>query len=152
MRTRGNEAPPVTLFSFQDIITSVMGIMILVMLVIALELAARQLQSPAIQQAIVRQDVREALKLAQQKLEQIKYALAAGAWDNLAALNRGDVQRQTSELERLLPILEQNAQQALQRANRAYVLETGHIVRSDDAKVLLGDESVRAAYLGKAVT
>ena len=45
-------------------------------------------------------------------------------------------------------LVEQNAQQALQRANRAYVLETGHIVRSDAAKVLLGDESVRAAYLG----
>ena len=45
-------------------------------------------------------------------------------------------------------LVEQNAQQALQRANRAYVLETGHIVRSDEAKVLLGDESVRAAYLG----
>jgi branched-chain amino acid transport system ATP-binding protein len=45
-------------------------------------------------------------------------------------------------------LVEQNAQQALQRAHRAYVLETGHIVRSDAAKVLLGDESVRAAYLG----
>ena len=45
-------------------------------------------------------------------------------------------------------LVEQNAQQALQRAHRAYVLETGHIVRTDDAKVLLGDESVRAAYLG----
>jgi len=49
-------------------------------------------------------------------------------------------------------LVEQNAQQALQRAHRAYVLETGHIVRSDDAKVLLGDESVRAAYLGAAIT
>jgi hypothetical protein len=92
-----------------------MGIMILVMLVIALELAARQLESPVIQQAIVRQDVREALTLATEKLEQVKRALAAGAWDNLAALNRDDVQRQTSELERLLPILEQNAQHAEQR-------------------------------------
>jgi branched-chain amino acid transport system ATP-binding protein len=45
-------------------------------------------------------------------------------------------------------LVEQNAQQALQRAHRAYVLATGHIVRTDDAKVLLGDESVRAAYLG----
>jgi branched-chain amino acid transport system ATP-binding protein len=49
-------------------------------------------------------------------------------------------------------LVEQNAQQALQRAHRAYVLETGHIVRSDDAKVLLGDESVRAAYLGADVS
>ncbi len=45
-------------------------------------------------------------------------------------------------------LVEQNAAQALQRAHRAYVLETGHIVRSDNAKTLLGDDSVRAAYLG----
>jgi branched-chain amino acid transport system ATP-binding protein len=45
-------------------------------------------------------------------------------------------------------LVEQNAAQALQRANRAYVLETGHIVKSADARVLLEDDSVRAAYLG----
>ena len=45
-------------------------------------------------------------------------------------------------------LVEQNAAQALQRAHRAYVLETGRIVRSADAKTLLGDDSVRAAYLG----
>ncbi|MBV8984243.1 MAG: ABC transporter ATP-binding protein [Acidimicrobiia bacterium] len=45
-------------------------------------------------------------------------------------------------------LVEQNAAQALQRAHRAYVLETGHIVKSADASVLLEDDSVRAAYLG----
>ena len=45
-------------------------------------------------------------------------------------------------------LVEQNAQQALQRAHRAYVLETGLVVRADDAKVLLDDPAVRAAYLG----
>ena len=45
-------------------------------------------------------------------------------------------------------LVEQNAAQALQRAHRAYVLETGRIVRTDDAKALLDDDSVRAAYLG----
>jgi branched-chain amino acid transport system ATP-binding protein len=45
-------------------------------------------------------------------------------------------------------LVEQNAAQALQRADRAYVLETGNIVKSADAKALLDDESVRAAYLG----
>ena len=49
-------------------------------------------------------------------------------------------------------LVEQNAQQALQRANRAYVLETGRIVRADAANVLLGDESVRAAYLGAEIS
>ncbi|MGH9152907.1 MAG: ABC transporter ATP-binding protein [Acidimicrobiales bacterium] len=45
-------------------------------------------------------------------------------------------------------LVEQNAAQALRRAHRAYVLETGRIVRSDTASALLDDESVKAAYLG----
>ena len=45
-------------------------------------------------------------------------------------------------------LVEQNATQALQRANRAYVLEVGRVVKTDDARALLGDDSVRAAYLG----
>ena len=45
-------------------------------------------------------------------------------------------------------LVEQNAAQALQRAHRAYVIETGHIVKSADAATLLNDPSVRAAYLG----
>jgi len=45
-------------------------------------------------------------------------------------------------------VVEQNAVQALSLADRAYVLETGRVVRSADAKTLLHDESVRAAYLG----
>jgi branched-chain amino acid transport system ATP-binding protein len=49
-------------------------------------------------------------------------------------------------------LVEQNAVQALQRADRAYVLETGRVVRSDDASALLHDESVRAAYLGGDVS
>jgi branched-chain amino acid transport system ATP-binding protein len=49
-------------------------------------------------------------------------------------------------------LVEQNAAMALQRADRAYVLETGRIVRSDEAVRLLDDESVRAAYLGGAVS
>jgi hypothetical protein len=92
-----------------------MGIVILVMLVMALELVARQLRSPMLQQAIVKQDVREALRIAREKLSQVKRALAAGAWDDLAALSRADIQRQTSQLERLLPITEENAKQAQQR-------------------------------------
>jgi branched-chain amino acid transport system ATP-binding protein len=49
-------------------------------------------------------------------------------------------------------LVEQNAQQALQRAHRAYVLETGNIVRTDNASALLGDDSVRAAYLGTDIS
>ena len=46
-------------------------------------------------------------------------------------------------------LVEQNAKKALSIANRAYVLETGYIVKSGDAKVLLDDEDIRKAYLGE---
>lgn len=45
-------------------------------------------------------------------------------------------------------LVEQNAQMALSIANRGYVLETGKVVLSADAKDLLNDDSVRKAYLG----
>jgi branched-chain amino acid transport system ATP-binding protein len=48
-------------------------------------------------------------------------------------------------------LVEQNAAQALKRAHRAYVLETGTIVKSAPAADLLEDESVKAAYLGGSV-
>ncbi len=45
-------------------------------------------------------------------------------------------------------LVEQNASMALSIANRAYVLETGRIVLSGDAKKLAASEEVRKAYLG----
>jgi branched-chain amino acid transport system ATP-binding protein len=45
-------------------------------------------------------------------------------------------------------LVEQNAAQALARAHRAYVLETGQVVKSASASELLGDPEVKAAYLG----
>ncbi|AET70987.1 ABC-type branched-chain amino acid transport systems, ATPase component [Desulfosporosinus orientis DSM 765] len=45
-------------------------------------------------------------------------------------------------------LVEQNAHMALSIANRAYVLETGKIVLSGDAKELAASEEVRKAYLG----
>ncbi|MBU8856085.1 ABC transporter ATP-binding protein [Micromonospora marina] len=47
-------------------------------------------------------------------------------------------------------LVEQNAQQALARAHRAYVLETGRIVKSGTGTDLLHDPSVKEAYLGVA--
>jgi branched-chain amino acid transport system ATP-binding protein len=46
-------------------------------------------------------------------------------------------------------LVEQNAQMALQAANRGYVIETGEIVLDDDADRLLGNDQVRKAYLGE---
>ncbi len=45
-------------------------------------------------------------------------------------------------------LVEQNASMALQLADRAYVLETGHIRMTGPAIALLHDERIQAAYLG----
>ncbi|WP_030439399.1 ABC transporter ATP-binding protein [Actinoplanes subtropicus] len=47
-------------------------------------------------------------------------------------------------------LVEQNAQQALSRAHRAYVLETGRIVKAGTGAELLHDPAVKDAYLGVA--
>jgi branched-chain amino acid transport system ATP-binding protein len=46
-------------------------------------------------------------------------------------------------------LVEQNAKKALAIADRAYVLETGNVVLSGDAKDLLNDDSIKKAYLGE---
>ena len=47
-------------------------------------------------------------------------------------------------------LIEQNANAALKAANYGYVLETGRITMEGTGEELLGNEAVRAAYLGKA--
>ncbi len=46
-------------------------------------------------------------------------------------------------------LVEQNASRALQIADRAYVMESGGITMSGDARQMLSDPKVRAAYLGE---
>jgi branched-chain amino acid transport system ATP-binding protein len=46
-------------------------------------------------------------------------------------------------------LVEQNASRALALADRGYVMESGEITMSGDAKTLLNDPKVRAAYLGE---
>ncbi len=45
-------------------------------------------------------------------------------------------------------LVEQNANQALQIADRAYILETGRVIQSGNAEVLMNDDTIKKAYLG----
>jgi branched-chain amino acid transport system ATP-binding protein len=65
--------------------------------------------------------------------------LVAQIFDIIKEINR----RGTTVL-----LVEQNARQALQLADRAYVLENGRVVKSAPASDLLDDPQVQAAYLG----
>jgi branched-chain amino acid transport system ATP-binding protein len=63
-----------------------------------------------------------------------------------------DIIREIREQGTTVLLVEQNAAQALLLADRGYVLETGAIVMADEAKKLLTDDRVRAAYLGEDLT
>lgn len=56
--------------------------------------------------------------------------------------------RDVNEEGTTILLVEQNAQLALSVADRGYVLETGRITMSGEAKQLLVDERIQAAYLG----
>jgi len=58
------------------------------------------------------------------------------------------VVRQLREEGATILLVEQNARQALQVADRGYILETGRIVREGAAAELLVGEAVQQAYLG----
>ncbi len=66
--------------------------------------------------------------------------LVSEIFDIIKAINEGG----TTVL-----LVEQNAKKALSIADRAYVLETGSIALSGDAKDLMNDESVKKAYLSE---
>ena len=60
-----------------------------------------------------------------------------------------DIVRQINEQGTSILLVEQNALMALDAADRGYVLETGHIVLSDNAAALKTNEQVRKTYLGE---
>jgi branched-chain amino acid transport system ATP-binding protein len=45
-------------------------------------------------------------------------------------------------------LIEQNVQQTLEIADRAYVLENGRVILAGESKQLLQEELIRKAYLG----
>jgi branched-chain amino acid transport system ATP-binding protein len=66
--------------------------------------------------------------------------IVRGIFDILARIRQ---EQQVSIL-----VVEQNANLALQLANRAYLLETGRIVFSGNASDIANDEAIRRSYLG----
>ncbi len=69
----------------------------------------------------------------------------------LSPLLVGEIFEIIQELNRsgmTILLVEQNAKMALSIADRAYVLETGHVVMDGQAKDMLEDDQVRRAYLG----
>lgn len=65
--------------------------------------------------------------------------LVAETFRIIEEINRGGVS---------ILLIEQNAARALEISRRAYVLEHGQLAHQGEAKRLLNDENIKAAYLG----
>jgi branched-chain amino acid transport system ATP-binding protein len=60
-----------------------------------------------------------------------------------------EIIREINEQGTPILLVEQNALMALDTADRGYVLETGHVALTDEAKSLRDNEQVRKTYLGE---
>ena len=60
-----------------------------------------------------------------------------------------DIIRNVNDAGTTVLLVEQNAKKALMIADRAYVLETGRISMTGEAKALMNDDAIRKAYLGE---
>jgi len=60
-----------------------------------------------------------------------------------------DIIKQISASGTTVLLVEQNAKKALSIADRAYVLETGKIALTGNAKDLINDDKIKKAYLGE---
>ena len=124
MSRRGGGGNPISLFSFQDIITSVTGIMILVTLMMTLELVQRSANSPALKtQEIVEevkpatQDVRRRIDDLKRRLEQQSalVSVAAGLNPKNVRERLKDAQRRTDALREEVSKLEAEERDAMRR-------------------------------------
>jgi branched-chain amino acid transport system ATP-binding protein len=65
--------------------------------------------------------------------------LAAGMMDSLAQMHQQGL---------TLLLVEQNANAAMHKANRGYVLQSGHVVLQGSAETLRADPGLQQTYLG----
>jgi hypothetical protein len=114
MRRRSGTAP-FQLFSFQDIITSVMGIVVLILLVLALELSQRQLTAPAAVHASARRDTAATLAEVQQEINRLRSQLNGAAPGDLAALSSEEVASRVIDAVQTIERLKQESMQARRR-------------------------------------
>ena len=91
----------ISLFSFQDIITSVTGVMILLTLLLTLELIESSEQSPAVQTTNHVDDIKKRLSEEQAELEELKSRINSDS-DNLtttASKDKDTLKKEIAELE-----------------------------------------------------
>ncbi len=130
MSRRGRDAAPFSLFAFQDIITSVTGIMILITLILAIELIQRadseqQRSMRTVEEARAAvasvANLREAVAQDEKNLKALRQQInqQASAFVETARYDASHVQTQLDDLKRLNQELEQETSRRAERSREA---------------------------------
>ena len=129
MRKRRREETPFSLFAFQDIITSVTGILLLIMLLLCLSLAAQNLtndppvetqESPSVANARQLKDLQERVSQLQETLEQKQRQreLEESLTPELATRRAEALESELKSLEQQIAAIEPSVKAAARQANR----------------------------------
>ena len=129
MRKRRREETPFSLFAFQDIITSVTGILLLIMLLLCLSLAAQDLtndppvetqESSSVANAHRLKDLQERVSRLQETLDQKQRQreLEESLTPELATRRTETLESELKSLEQQIAAIEPSAEAAARQANR----------------------------------
>lgn len=118
---RRSSAPPISLFSFQDIITSVSGVLIFLTLIMTLELVQRQQDSPPQKTREIVEDMSQAIATAEDEIRVLEatFAKQSAETNKRVSQNQADLQSRKAEIGaevRLAGTEVDRLQQELQRA------------------------------------
>ncbi len=107
MSRRGRQSAPMSLFSFQDIITSVAGVIIFTTIMLAIELIQRQESSPRAQTTTTVAQLNEATAAAEEEARAIQAQLAENVveLERLAAFSPEAAREQLRSIERQIDSL-----------------------------------------------
>lgn len=123
MRSRSKGSSPFSLFAFQDIITSVTGIMILITMMMALELVQNAESAPRAVTPAIAEDVEAAVQENEEEIRRLERILSEGA--GAIQVDADTARRRLDEMQR--------AREELERQNASLAAELNAAAAREDA-------------------
>ncbi|MFO7906689.1 MAG: hypothetical protein R6U98_28800 [Pirellulaceae bacterium] len=101
MRRRRQQDSPISLLAFQDIITSVTGVLLLLTLLVTLSLISRELSSPRVHSRAVSEDASAVLEDIRREIENLETRIEAGntELEDFASISPSAVRRELHDLQ-----------------------------------------------------
>lgn len=150
MRGRRRRNQPFSLFSFQDIITAITGIIILLTLILTLDLITRRQSSPVAQSRPSAADLQASIARAQERIselqsqvdrETISLTETASMSDEELRRNLTDLEPQIERIENEISQLQEQEREAIEQLNQ--VQATSGMREADRARLVELGEKIK---------